>query len=275
MSTHAVVGLSPRNERIIRRLSTVTVLILAIAAAILSFNGVQHLALTSGFSKSLAWLLPIILDGMVITGSLGVISASLVGISPWYPWLLTIIGVASSIAGNVAAAPHNFTARLVHAAGPAVFALSVEGLLRIYRVSAEATIQRETARIAKEEADYEKQLKSEERAERKRERERERESQNTQQVNATVLPISSNSGNEQTPPLSTSAPKDYTNIQVKPTGSRGRIMEYLKNNLEAKDISAGEISRILATDPSLTRKTVREYRLLNEPHIMENKPRAN
>ena len=269
MSTPLVVGLSPRNERIIRRLSTVTVLTLAIAAGILSFNGTRQIALVSGISPKLAWIFAILLDGMVVTGSLGVILSSLVGMSSWYSWLLTTIGVVASIATNVASSPHDFTARLVHSAPPAIFALSIEGLLRIYRTSAVASSQREIARLAKDEVDYEKQLKSEERADRKRERERERELQNSKQLSIIPTyiqnPQSINPIQGKESPLLNIAPRNYNNIQVKPVGSRGRILEYLKNNPESKDMPAGEISRILTTDPSLTRKTVREYRLLNEP----------
>lgn len=130
------------TERLFRVLSTLTVLMLAAAAAILSFTGLRDLGLHAGFDPHIAWLLPIVLDGMVLTGSLGVISSDLIGVPTWYPWMLTVLGVIASIAGNVVISKPDLTSQLVHGAAPVTFALSIEGLLRIYRASAVASAKR-------------------------------------------------------------------------------------------------------------------------------------
>ena len=138
-SKRTPIGLSPQAVRRVRRVTVAAVALLALMAAVLSFDGLQALAVTAGFDPRLAWLLPLVIDGLVVVGSLGVITATLVGTTTWYFWLLTLLGVVASVVGNVAAAPPNLLAQAVHAVPPLVFALAVEGLLAVYRASAEAT----------------------------------------------------------------------------------------------------------------------------------------
>jgi len=133
-------GLSIRGAIIIRRVTVVTVALLALAAAVMSFAGLRELALRAGYSEELAWLFPLIVDGLVVTGSLGVVAASLVGLKTWYSWMLTWIGVVVSVVGNVAVASDDFVSKAVHATPPIVFALAIEGLVRIYRVGAQALV---------------------------------------------------------------------------------------------------------------------------------------
>ena len=240
-------GLSPKAEKLIRGLSTLTVLGLAISAAILSFSGLQELSLKAGIAHSIAWLLPVVVDGMVLTGSLGVVSSSLVGIGTWYPWTLTILGVSASIAGNVAIAPHNLSARLVHAAGPITFALSIEGLLRIYRASAEATVKREKDKAAKEEQDYERETKALERAER-------REQRRQEALKADQNPVTPSPVIVQTAKPIVEAKENKKTVSG---GTREKIRElWLKNPA----ISGGEVAKALGVDPSYARKTLRYLR---------------
>lgn len=109
---------------------------LAAAAGVLSYASLGHLAQQAGLSEHTTWLLPVVVDGLTLVGGLQVLHAVLAGLPGWYGWLLTLTGVACSVAGNVAASPDTTLARLVHAAPPVVFALSLEALFRIYRHSA-------------------------------------------------------------------------------------------------------------------------------------------
>lgn len=233
-------GLTLRAEKVIQRLTGLAVLVLAVSAAILSFSGLQKLALDAGFDPSIAWLLPVIVDGMVLTGSLGVIAANLVGLRAWYEWMLTIVGVSISIAGNVAAAPDNLTAQLVHAIAPITFALSIEGMLRIYRASAAAQAQREAIQQAAEEKKAEREARA---AERAAQRQRAAESANALINTSVTKPTSS------APQRPATQPAEGT--------ARARINAYLLSNPEA---SAGQVARDLKTDPSYTRKIVRDLR---------------
>ena len=247
-------GLSPRAEKIIRVLSTMTVLALAVAAAILSFSGLQQLSLKAGLSHSIAWLLPVVIDGLVLTGSLGVVASSLVGISTWYPWTLTITGVLASVAGNVAIAHPNLSSRLVHATGPIVFALSVEGLLRIYRASALATAHREKARIAKEELEFEKQTRREE-------RETKRESRVSEaRINLIALaPAEATQDKQALTPLPTiqMTPNQNEAIAAKAVSTKIRVMALLESE---PNISGAEVARKLGLDGSYARKITRGIR---------------
>lgn len=248
-SNNPIQGLSPKTETAIRRLSTVTVFILAAAAAVLSFQGLQTLAVKSGFDPMLAWLLPVIVDGMVLTGSLGVVAASLVGIKTWYPWTLTITGVIISVWGNVASAPDDYVSKAVHAIAPLTFALSVEGMLRIYRASAHATAQREAKVLIAEEKRLEREEKAAERAAR------------LQHLTNGNLPASITV--QTAPPVQGSAkPVNYAN-NGEPT-ARERITEYLIQHPEA---TGGEVARALTLDPSYTRKLIREIK-----PVLETKP---
>lgn len=262
-STSPLSGLSPRAERIISRLSTMTVIFLAAAAAVLSFSGLRDLSLNAGFSPSIAWILPIVLDGMVVTGSLGVVSSSLVGVRTWYPWLLTLIGVVASIAGNIAVAPPNLASRLVHAAGPATFALSIEGLLRIYRASAMASAQRERARIEKERIESERAERAEHRT-----------ASRAIASKDPIVPAVEISG---TPKVSPSQPKP----------SAGKTKELVRALWEVNpDITGAEVAKQLEMDPSYARKILREIRgetgliasytaATEEQHIETPVPQAN
>lgn len=259
-------GLSPRAEKTIQRLSTITVLILAVSAAILSFSGLRTLGITAGFDENFAWLLPVIVDGMVLTGSLGVVSANLVGISTWYPWLLTYLGVIISVWGNVASAPDDLVAKIVHAIAPITFALSVEGMLRIYRASAHATALREQKA-------YEQEEKRIEREEKRLEREAKAR---LTRFTAPPLPPATPATPIQAPvqaptaPVSPSRPVDAPTFPstVSPlttpnnnngngVTARSRITEYIQTNPEA---TGGQVARALDLDASYTRKILRDIR---------------
>jgi len=246
--TRAAHGLTVRAEKVIQRLTGLAVLTLAVSAAILSFSGLQKLAVDSGFDPSIAWLLPVIVDGMVLTGSLGVIAAGLVGLKTWYEWMLTIVGVAISVAGNIASAPQNLTAQLVHAIAPVTFALSIEGMLRIYRASAAAQAQREAFAAAAEERKSEREARAAERAQRK------------MAVAGQNTTSSSAEAAQRPAPQVVSAPiaKPVARPQESTEGTaRTRINAYLAQN---PDATAGQVSRELGTDPSYTRKIFRDLK---------------
>jgi ribosomal protein S25 len=236
-STGPLNGLSPRAERFISRLSTITVIFLAAAAAVLSFSGLRELSLNAGFSPQIAWILPIVLDGMVVTGSLGVVSSSLVGVGTWYPWLLTMIGVVASIAGNIAVAPPNLASRLVHAAGPATFALSIEGLLRIYRASAMASAQRERARLEKEQIEAERIARAEHR-------------NASKTITTKDSAVSISDTNSSAKPLMS---------QSKPSAGKTRESVHAIWAV-SPDITGAEVAKQLEIDPSYARRILRELR---------------
>lgn len=230
-------GLTPRAEKLFQSISMVAVTILALGAAILSFTGLQDIALQAGFAPQLAWILPIIIDGMVLTGSLGVVTANLVGLNTWYPWALTGMGIVASIWGNVMSSPTDLTSQVVHAIPPITFALSIEGVLRIYRASAHATALREAKIVAAEERKIEREARAAER-QAKIEIALSKQQASTPQV-AQVQNVR---------PLTTS--------EGQPT-ARQRITSYIADNPEA---TGGQIARELNLDPAYARKLVKDIK---------------
>lgn len=253
MSASSIPGLTPRVERFIRRLSTVAVAVLAVSAAVLSFGGLRDLAVQSGFPTTVAWLLPVIVDGMVLTGSLAVVTAGMVGLRPWYGWMLTLLGVVISVAGNVAAAPDTLTAQLVHAIAPVTFALSVEGLLRVFRASAHAAAHREQVMS-------EQQDKAAERAARAEERQARLEALRLQAtMTAPVQPAATSAASPATAPVAATGPA--VALSAAAGSSRISAKEKVAAVLSAHpDWSAGQVSRELGMDPSYARKLVRDVR---------------
>ncbi|TQL58763.1 uncharacterized protein DUF2637 [Oryzihumus leptocrescens] len=133
MNSDAAGRLSPRAAAGIARASTGTVVTIALAAAVLSYSGLHGLAVESGVSGTLAWLLPVCVDGLVIAASLGVLHATLTGTGAAFSWLLVGLGVAASTGGNVLVAHPSVTARLVAGAPPVILALALEQALRVLR----------------------------------------------------------------------------------------------------------------------------------------------
>lgn len=125
--------MSERANKWIRRLAATVVCLLAVVAAALSYSGLRELALQAGIHPGLAWTYPLVLDGLGLVGGLSVLWAALHGLRTWYPWLLVLLGVAGSVAGNIVAASPDPVSRLVHASAPIALALTLEALLRLYR----------------------------------------------------------------------------------------------------------------------------------------------
>ena len=155
------------TQRFIRVSSTLAVLTVFTASLILSWSGLVHLALQAGVSSSLAWLLPIVIDGLVIAGSLVVLNAELTQTSTTYGWGLTLGGAGISVLGNLLSSSSGFVGGLVHVLPPVALALSLEALMRVLRHRISTSLEQE-ATVLRE-------------AEQKRLREQEREARSSSQ----------------------------------------------------------------------------------------------
>lgn len=251
----APLGLSVPAASRFRRVTVSTVGLLALFAAFLSFAGLRLLALEAGIPVELAWIFPILIDGLVLTGSLGVIASTLTGISTKYPWFITLLGIAASVVGNVASAPDDFLSRAVHAAPPIVFALSIEGLLRVYRVGAAALVvqvQHEQEELEREELERHNLQMTPQKVTEKRSPELKPK---TAPVPAPVQPL---------PVESATPPSEDRNIIVVPENTpkntltaRERIVQLLE---EDPEITGAEAARKLNIDASHARKILRSLR---------------
>lgn len=74
---------------------------LAAGAFALSFASLSDLAQMSGISRQLAWIWPLVVDGMVVVSTVAIVALAGHGRSAlWYPWTLLGGGAAVSIAAN-------------------------------------------------------------------------------------------------------------------------------------------------------------------------------
>lgn len=142
----------------VRTLSVFATATVFAAAVVLSYAGLRDLALNAGVAPHLALLLPLVVDGLIVSGSLLAIASLLTQHSPWFAWSLVVVGSAASLWGNVALA-QTPQAMAVHALAPVALILSMEASLLGFKRSA-------TARIA----DEQKAEAAAERAERAAER---------------------------------------------------------------------------------------------------------
>ena len=105
-------------------------ILLAATAFILSFTALHGLAARSGIDPDLAWLWPLIVDGIIVVATLAVFALAGTRVV-WYPWLLLVLGAGVSVAANavhalVAADPDvpDLIAALVASVPPVVLVAS-------------------------------------------------------------------------------------------------------------------------------------------------------
>ena len=72
---------------------------IAIGAFWLSFTALADLAHRSGIAANQAWAWPLIVDGIIVVGTVSVVALA-GGRESWYPWMLLIAGAAVSVAAN-------------------------------------------------------------------------------------------------------------------------------------------------------------------------------
>lgn len=127
-----------RMDKYIFRTSSAVVVILALAAAILSYSALKQLAVLSGIDPILSYLFPLVLDGLILSGTLLVLYFAVRGVRSKFGIFLTLLGVAASIAGNVAVSDNNVIHQMVHGAPALVLFLSLEALTILLRTKSKA-----------------------------------------------------------------------------------------------------------------------------------------
>ncbi len=108
----------------------------AATAAVISFSHVQALARTAGEPELTAWLLPLSIDGAIAAAAAVVLADSKAGRrTTFLTWLMLALGLAASLAANIASAQPTWTARAVAAWPPIALALGIEVLASMSRRS--------------------------------------------------------------------------------------------------------------------------------------------
>ncbi|MGH9190971.1 MAG: DUF2637 domain-containing protein [Acidimicrobiales bacterium] len=126
----------------ISRTTTLAVLAVALVAAIASYDHQRLLADMAGEDWR-AWLLPISVDGLILTASRTMLTRQRAGRSAgWLAWTAMLAGLTASLAANVAGAHPTLVGRLVAAWPPVALLLAYELLMQQVR----ATSRRDTGR---------------------------------------------------------------------------------------------------------------------------------
>ncbi|AQZ67246.1 very large tegument protein [[Actinomadura] parvosata subsp. kistnae] len=118
-----------------RRTAIAVVSVIAGVAAYVSFRHQHGLAMTAGEPVATAWTLPVLIDGVIIMGSLVMLDASRRGDkAPWLARLALIAGAVATLAANVA---HGWSgglaSSLISAVAPIVLVVAYELLMGMLR----------------------------------------------------------------------------------------------------------------------------------------------
>jgi lipopolysaccharide export LptBFGC system permease protein LptF len=117
--------------------------VVALVAAVVSYEHLRHVATMAGEGWR-AWLLPLSVDGLLVAASMVMLTRRRQGRPAGaLAWGSLLLGIAASVAANVASAEATVTARLVAAWSPVALLLAVELLLQLLRPAHPAHPDRE------------------------------------------------------------------------------------------------------------------------------------
>lgn len=90
------------NRSWVGRISVVGTGMLALGGFTLSFAALRDLAVKVGMPADLAWLWPLLIDGMIVEATLAVVALSQRGSrrAVWYAWFLLAVGALVSVGSN-------------------------------------------------------------------------------------------------------------------------------------------------------------------------------
>jgi hypothetical protein len=132
----------------ISRTTTLAVLAVALVAAIASYDHQRLLADLAG-EEWRAWLLPISVDGLILTASRTMLARQRSGRSAgWLAWTAMLAGLTASLAANVAGADPTVVGRLVAAWPPVALLLAYELLMQQVRATSRPHRERRRQLVA-------------------------------------------------------------------------------------------------------------------------------
>lgn len=120
--------------------------VVALVAGYASYRHIMDVARAAGEHNSVAAVLPLAIDGLIVVGTAAMMEDKAAGRYPrWSARLALIVGVVATVAANVASAEPTTTARLVAAVPAVSFLLAVEVLARVGKpITAPAPVDAET-----------------------------------------------------------------------------------------------------------------------------------
>ncbi|GAB3724556.1 DUF2637 domain-containing protein [Nocardiopsis nanhaiensis] len=136
-----------KTSRWSRWVTIVSVLLLALIAAVVSYSHMYELALRHGEPEWRAALFPLSVDGMIVASSMTLLSDARHGRKGGLlPWMLLVIGSGASLAANVAVADPTMWSRIIHAWPSFALIGAYELLMREFRTAARSVRSADAAR---------------------------------------------------------------------------------------------------------------------------------
>ena len=102
MTSNATGGLRGWSHSWVGRTSVAGTTLLAVGGFVLSFAALRDLAVRVGMPADLAWLWPLLIDGMIVESTLAVVALAQRGSrrAVWYAWFLLAAGAVVSVGSN-------------------------------------------------------------------------------------------------------------------------------------------------------------------------------
>ena len=102
MTSNATGGLRGWSHSWVGRTSVAGTTLLAVGGFVLSFAALRDLAVRVGMPDDLAWLWPLLIDGMIVEATLAVVALAQRGSrrAVWYAWFLLAVGALVSVGSN-------------------------------------------------------------------------------------------------------------------------------------------------------------------------------
>ena len=101
MTSNAIGGLRGWSHSWVGRSSVAGTTLLAVGGFVLSFAALRDLAVRVGMPTDLAWLWPLLIDGMIVEATLAVVALAQRGSrAVWYAWFLLAVGALVSVGSN-------------------------------------------------------------------------------------------------------------------------------------------------------------------------------
>lgn len=101
MTSGVAGGLRSWSHSWVGRTSVAGTTLLAVGGFVLSFAALRDLAVRVGMPADLAWLWPLLIDGMIVEATLAVVALAQRGSrAVWYAWFLLSVGAVVSVGSN-------------------------------------------------------------------------------------------------------------------------------------------------------------------------------
>ncbi|WP_433758135.1 DUF2637 domain-containing protein [Nocardia sp. CA-135398] len=123
--------------------AVLVVVVIGVAAFVLSFAALQDLAVKAHTPERLAWLFPVIVDGTIIQATIAVLALAESDDRKWFERVL-IAGAAVSIGGNIAHAlvsGNGIGAAVLAVIAPAALLIDTHGLAVLLRTRQPAPVE--------------------------------------------------------------------------------------------------------------------------------------